>query len=201
MRGVTGTREPFNQEVKESAFMLFLSFAVAICVDRPKGGAGPDQLRSFADEGRRPDTAVHQLFPCGHGHVRPVQEPEPGGHGDGRADLHLDGPAIPLGANWDGTIKKELEEANVVLCLVSTPFFASEYIRGVEMKRAMELHEQGKLKVIPVLLEDCPAWERSELRQLQGIVPDGKPVRFNDRRPADAFNVVERELAKMIREE
>ena len=108
---------------------------------------------------------------------------------------------IPLGANWDGTIKKELEAANVVLCLVSTPFFASEYIRGVEMKRAMELHEQGKLKVIPVLLEDCPAWERSELRQLQGIVPDGKPVRFNDRRPADAFNVVERELAKMIREE
>ena len=105
---------------------------------------------------------------------------------------------ISPGQKWDAAIKEELESCDVMLCLVSTKFFASEYIRGVEMKRAMEREKEGKIRIVPVLLEDCPAWDRSELKAFQAIIPDGKPVRFHDRRPDDAFNVVERRLAEMI---
>jgi internalin A len=105
---------------------------------------------------------------------------------------------IQLGQKWDEAIKAELESCDVMLCLISTPFFASEYIRGVEMKRALERQKEGKLRIVSVLLEDCPAWDRSELSVLQAIIPEGQPVRFNDRRPADAFNVVERKLVEMI---
>ncbi len=83
---------------------------------------------------------------------------------------------IQPGENWDTTIKRELEEADVVLLLVSTAAIASDYIHKVEMQRALAREAAGECVVIPIILEHC-AWELPELKKLQALPAGAKPVR------------------------
>lgn len=59
---------------------------------------------------------------------------------------------ILAGQAWGPAILEQLETADVILLLISAKFLASEYINSVEMKRAMQRHEAGTARVIPVLL-------------------------------------------------
>ncbi len=65
------------------------------------------------------------------------------------------GQEILPGQDWDAEIKQQLEEADVVLFLVSADFMASEYINDVELKKAMERHNEGLLKIIPIIVREC----------------------------------------------
>src|SRR5262245_3918528 len=65
---------------------------------------------------------------------------------------------IGAGEDWEGTISRELEEAQIVLLLISADFLASSYIRDKEMRRALERDAAGEAKVIPVMLRRCD-WE------------------------------------------
>ena len=46
------------------------------------------------------------------------------------------------GENWGTQIAKEIEEAKIILLLVSSDFLASNYCYDIEMKRAIERHDQ-----------------------------------------------------------
>src|SRR4051812_25952109 len=82
---------------------------------------------------------------------------------------------IAAGTEWDGAISRNLEEAGIILLLVSADFLASRYCVDVEMKRAMERHEAGTAQVIPVILR--PAyWHAAPFGKLQALPKDGKPV-------------------------
>src|ERR1700722_213584 len=59
---------------------------------------------------------------------------------------------IMAGDEWEGEIDEHLNSAKVILLLVSVDFLASEYCWGVEVKRAMERHESGEARVIPISL-------------------------------------------------
>ena len=83
---------------------------------------------------------------------------------------------IQPGEDWDRTIKRELEEADVVLLLVSTAALASDYIQTVEMRRALERAAAGETVVIPIILEDCQ-WKVPELKKLQALPAGAKAVR------------------------
>jgi hypothetical protein len=62
---------------------------------------------------------------------------------------------IGAGDEWKGAIDKNLEEAQVILLLVSASFLASDYCWDVETKRAIERHDRGEARVIPVILREC----------------------------------------------
>ena len=62
---------------------------------------------------------------------------------------------IVAGDEFDGQISEHLENADIILLLVSPYFLASNYCYDVEMKRAMERHEQGTARVIPVITDPC----------------------------------------------
>jgi internalin A len=83
---------------------------------------------------------------------------------------------IQPGEDWDKSIKRELEEADVVLLLVSTTALASDYIHTVEMKRALARVAAGETVMIPVILEDCH-WKLPELSKLQALPAGARPVR------------------------
>jgi internalin A len=83
---------------------------------------------------------------------------------------------IQPGEDWDRSIKRELEDADVVLLLVSTEALASHYIQTVEMKRALEREAAGECVVVPIILEHCD-WKLPELRKLQALPTAAKPVR------------------------
>jgi len=82
---------------------------------------------------------------------------------------------INAGAEWEKEITKHLNVAHIILLLVSSDFMASEYCYSKEMKRAMERHEHGEARVIPVLLRPT-YWKGAPFDKLQALPTNAKPV-------------------------
>ncbi len=82
---------------------------------------------------------------------------------------------ISAGTEWEREISQHLNEAQIILLLVSPDFMYSEYCYGVEMKRAIERHQRGEARVIPVILHHV-YWQ-GILGTLQALPTDAKPVR------------------------
>ncbi len=82
---------------------------------------------------------------------------------------------IPPGDEMDGSISDKLEQAEVILLLVSPEFLASNYCYDIEMQRAIERHERREARVIPVILRPCD-WKHAPFSKLMATPPDGKPA-------------------------
>jgi tetratricopeptide (TPR) repeat protein len=82
---------------------------------------------------------------------------------------------INAGTEWEQEIKEHLNTAQIILLLVSPDFMASDYCYGVEMRRALERHEQKEARVIPVILRPV-YWQIPTLHKLQALPSDAKPV-------------------------
>jgi hypothetical protein len=82
---------------------------------------------------------------------------------------------IQAGTEWDGVISENLEQARIILLLVSADFMASRYCHDVEVKRAMERHEAGTARVVPVILRPVD-WHSAPFGKLAALPTDGKPV-------------------------
>lgn len=82
---------------------------------------------------------------------------------------------IPAGDVLDDAIDAQMERADIILLLVSPDFLASRYCYGIEMRRAMERHEEGRARVIPVILRPCQ-WHDTPFGKLLALPQDGKPV-------------------------
>ena len=72
-------------------------------------------------------------------------------------------------------ISENLQTADIILLLVSADFLSSDYCYETEMSRAMERHEQGTARVIPVILRPCD-WKSAPFGKLLAVPQDGKPV-------------------------
>lgn len=94
------------------------------------------------------------------------------------------------GEQWENEVSRNLDEARIILLLISADFLASDYCFGKEMMRAMERHEEGSAIVIPIIVRPC-AWQSSPFGKLQSLPRDGRPItRWSDRDEA-FLNVAE----------
>lgn len=82
---------------------------------------------------------------------------------------------IDPGAEWEKEIDTHLNNASIILFLVSADFIASEYCWNVEVKRALERHEAGVARVIPVILRPVD-WTEAPFGKLQALPRDAKPI-------------------------
>lgn len=82
---------------------------------------------------------------------------------------------IDAGDEFVGKINECLESADIILLLVSPYFIASNYCYEVEMKLALEKHERGEARIIPVILHPCD-WHSTPFGKLMAVPMDGKPV-------------------------
>jgi hypothetical protein len=82
---------------------------------------------------------------------------------------------IDAGTEWKRAIDTEFEEADVILLLVSPDFVASDFCYDIEMKRAMERHEAGTAKVIPIVVRPVD-FRGLPFARLQALPRDAKPV-------------------------
>ncbi len=82
---------------------------------------------------------------------------------------------ISAGAEWEHEINEQLNSSEVILLLVSPSFLASDYCYSKEMQRAIERHERGEVRAIPIILRPCE-WQVTPLGKLQALPKDGKPV-------------------------
>jgi hypothetical protein len=82
---------------------------------------------------------------------------------------------IGAGKEWEGEIDTHLNTAGIILLLISSDFLASDYCYDKEMNRALERHEAGKARVIPIILRPVD-WEGAPFGKLQALPKDAKPV-------------------------
>lgn len=61
---------------------------------------------------------------------------------------------IEAGDDWKRRIDENLEQADIILLLVSADFIASDYCYEIEMKRALERQRKGEAAVIPIIVRD-----------------------------------------------
>ena len=82
---------------------------------------------------------------------------------------------IGAGQEWAGEIDHHLEAAHIILLLISADFIASDYCMDEELNHAMERHEMGEARVIPIILRPVD-WEGLTFSKLQALPTDGKPI-------------------------
>jgi tetratricopeptide (TPR) repeat protein len=97
---------------------------------------------------------------------------------------------ISGGSVWEGEIDARLEQADIILLLVSPDFVASKYCWDVETTRALDRHESGDARVIPVILRPA-LWKKAPFGKLQALPKNAKPITKWSNRDEAFLNVAE----------
>lgn len=97
---------------------------------------------------------------------------------------------ICAGDELEHVIDENLESADVILLLVSSSFLASNYCYHVEVKRAMERHDSGEARVIPIILRPCDWQQDAPFRKLLAAPTDGRAVTLWPNQDEAFLNVV-----------
>ena len=79
------------------------------------------------------------------------------------------------GEEWRERIEVALREADIIVFLVSADFMSSDFIWDVELRQAMERHQQQTALVIPVIVRPTD-WSGTMLGQLQAVPAGGRAV-------------------------
>ncbi len=82
---------------------------------------------------------------------------------------------ILAGKEWAREIHHNLNDADLILLLISPDFIASDYCYDIEMKRALKRYDAGEARVIPVIVRDCN-WSKAPFAKLQALPKDGLAV-------------------------
>jgi TIR domain len=106
---------------------------------------------------------------------------------------------ISPGRDWKQEIDAQLNDAQIILLLVSADFLASEYCSGIEMERALQKHREGSARVIPVILRPVD-WGDAPFNNLQTLPLNGEPVTTWPSGPDSAFFNITRGIRKAIKE-
>lgn len=106
---------------------------------------------------------------------------------------------ILAGGEFDTEIAGRLESFDLFLILVSPDFLASDYCVEREMERALERHDSGDVRVVPIILEPCD-WMATALGGLKALPKDGTPI---SEWPSEnkAFSDVVQQLRRILNSE
>jgi tetratricopeptide (TPR) repeat protein len=105
---------------------------------------------------------------------------------------------ISAGIAWENEILTHLNSAQIILLLISPDFIASDYCYSNEMQRAMERHESGEARVIPVILRPAD-WKSALFGKLKALPSDGKAItRWKNR--DEAFLNVAKGIRRVVKE-
>ncbi len=99
-------------------------------------------------------------------HLRPLSEPN--------TVVHWDNREIMPGQEWNAEIKKHLNDADIILLLISPDFMASDDCYK-QMEIALARHNKGEVRVIPIILRHVDR-ENVPFSHLQVLPESGKPV-------------------------
>ena len=106
---------------------------------------------------------------------------------------------IVPGSEWDAAIAEALRSSDIILLLISSAFNASEYINKYEIPAAMEAHQSGRSRVVPILLEDVPGWHKAEFAKLQ-FLPTGARAISTWKDPVEAFADIARGIRQVVKD-
>ncbi|MEV6057587.1 toll/interleukin-1 receptor domain-containing protein [Streptomyces sp. NPDC052107] len=114
---------------------------------------------------------------------------------EGLISLWIDREIGP-GQEWREAIDQNINDAAIILLMISSSFIASEYCWDVELRQALERHAAGSARVIPVILRDCD-WHHLPFSKLQALPTAARPiVKWPD--PDSGFADVSRGIRRAV---
>lgn len=93
---------------------------------------------------------------------------------EGSIETWTDHQIVP-GSKLDSAVMTALRSSDLFIALVSPDYIASNYCYEKEFEEALGLSENGKLHIVPVIVEPCD-WLSSPFRQFMALPKDGKPI-------------------------
>lgn len=88
----------------------------------------------------------------------------------------LDAGNIDPGLEWKKEVNKYLNQSQIILLAISPSFLSSIEHWEIEMSQSIDLYEEGKVHVIPVILRPV-TWEQLPIYKLKALPdPSSKPV-------------------------
>ena len=82
---------------------------------------------------------------------------------------------ILAGGKFERDISSALNSSNLFIALLSPDYIASNYCYEKEFQKALEMQEQGKIIIIPIIAEPCD-WLSTPFKDFKALPKDGKAV-------------------------
>ncbi|MDX2041810.1 MAG: TIR domain-containing protein [Acidobacteriota bacterium] len=130
---------------------------------RKRSGKSGKAIKVFISYSGKDEAYLHQL----ETHLKPIER-------QGLIEIWDYYQNAP-GESWHYEVERNMDEADVVLLLISADFLALDFMYDIEMRRILQLHQSGQIVVIPVLLRPV-SWKGSPIENLQMLPEGGKPV-------------------------
>ena len=103
---------------------------------------------------------------------------------------------VLAGADLDQQITTQLDEADLILLLISSSFIASEYYWNKEVQAALQRYKAEKVEIIPIILKPAD-WQHTPLGHLKALPSGDKPVTQWDDQDA-ALNDVAQGIRRVV---
>lgn len=165
LRGILGWDEDRYQLVRDQ-----LVDQNRIIVGRGKGGSvalaeasGTKALKVFVSYSHQDEKLKTKLM----SHLEPLQRQN--------LIVHWHDRKLAAGVEWETEISKKLEDAEIILLLISIDFINSTYCYDIELERALERHDANEAKVVPIILRHC-LWHHTPFAKLQALPKDAKAI-------------------------
>ncbi|MEZ4883387.1 MAG: TIR domain-containing protein [Chitinophagales bacterium] len=114
----------------------------------------------------------------------------------GIIDKVWDHKLLQAGSNIKSKIINELTNADIILLLLSSDFFASDFCYETQLIKALELHKEESVRVIPILARDC-AWNLTPLKNIAPIPKNNISIKSSDNEDK-SYTEIAYELEKVV---
>lgn len=103
----------------------------------------------------------------------------------------IDDQNLLAGDTTQETIRQKLEEAQIILLIVSPKFLYSDDIYEIQLQQALERHKRGEARVIPIIVEPTDGWKNEWFGKLAELPQDHRPVSAWPRRDDALYSIVQ----------
>ncbi|KAA0989275.1 toll/interleukin-1 receptor domain-containing protein [Dyadobacter aurulentus] len=103
---------------------------------------------------------------------------------------------ILAGGNLNDSISRSLNNSNIFIALLSPSYIASTYCYEKEFVRAIQRQEEGKLVIVPTIVEPCD-WLNTPFSQFKALPKDGKAITTWENKNTAFVDVIQN-LRKLI---
>ncbi|NQU51997.1 MAG: leucine-rich repeat domain-containing protein [Bacteroidetes bacterium] len=103
---------------------------------------------------------------------------------------------IAPGEEWNDKILQEIEQAEIIILLVSSDFVDTSYIWDIEVSHALERHKLSEAIVIPIIIRPCD-WENLPFAEINALPRKGAPISESSNSDRAWTNVV-KEIRELI---
>jgi small GTP-binding protein len=113
---------------------------------------------------------------------------------EGKINIWDDSHLIPA-EDWDEDIRIQLQESDVILCLVTIDFLGTDYI----WKTELELAKTNNITILPVIVDFCNWTEHEVLSKRSALPKKGVPIKSQEwETEAQAWTEVEKGIRRLM---